>query len=310
LENRPSFQAVSPNNVPMQHHQLYSQQTSQIQSTYHHPLSNGLMPVHPHFVDSRLSIMPNQFPEPIRTQGPRMNVPRIDYGSRSSPGGPPGHSGPPGIPVHPPGPSGISPGPPVISGPLDAGSVFNCPANQVSFGPNQGIFSNHVIHLTERGPHPGIQAPLLPILSAPGGPHISGNQSLMVPASQGIPVQSFVRSQAPNPTTHQNHSNVPSQQNYENRIQFSDTQFEGHPSFDSRNAYNLSVNQFNNNVSQITRPLLQNTSQQVLMGITNISGIPSIPNVPTGHKILINPHFRGNPTKNEGKLIVNITFFC
>ncbi|XP_011502565.1 PREDICTED: rho GTPase-activating protein gacZ-like [Ceratosolen solmsi marchali] len=308
LENRPSFQPVSSNNVSMQHHQIYPHQNSQVQPTYHHPLANGPMPGHPHFVDSRL--MPNQFPEPMRPQGPRITAPRIDYGQRSSTTGPSGTSGPSGISVHPPGPmglAGIPSGPPGVSGLPSSGLSYNCSTNQVSFGSNQSIFSNHVMHMPERGLHPGTQGLLLPILSASGGPHISGNQGSMIPVSQGVQVQSFVRSQAPNPpTTHQNHPNVPNQPTYENRIQFSDPQFEGHSSFDSRNSYNNpTVNQFNN-MSQIGRPLSQNTSQQVLVGITNVSAIPSIqnvPTIPTGHKILINPHFRGNQTKNEAKTI-------
>ena len=90
-------------------------------------------------------------------------------------------------------------------------------------------------------------------------------------------------------------------------MQFSDFQFDGHPPFDSRSSYNNPpVNQFTNNIPQIARPMVQNT-QQILVDLANVPGVPNIPNVPaipTGHKILMNHHFRGNQSKSEGKLLL------
>ncbi|XP_058795052.1 RNA-binding protein 33-like isoform X2 [Phymastichus coffea] len=284
LENRPPFPPGPPSNLSGQppHHPMYPHPNTPAQPPYHHPLANSPLPGHPHFGDPRLPILPNQFPDGIRPQGPRLNMPRIDYGPRCPPPPPPGAlslpgppglhpSGPPGIPGHPPGPPGIPPGPPGVSGPPVPGPAYNCQPSQPPFGSNQGMFPNHQIHLPERAPAHlgGSQGPPMAMMQGPSGPHIPGNQPPIIPSSQ-------------------------------------DQQFENHPPYDNRNSYNPAVSQFNHNASQIGLPVPPSTSQQqqMIVGITNVPNVPSIPNVPaipTGHKILINPHFRGNPIKSDGK---------
>ena len=93
---------------------------------------------------------------------------------------------------------------------------------------------------------------------------------------QGFPRQGS--SQGP-PINHPN-IQISNQSPFENRPHFQEPQFENRPVYDSRSGYpdQVSTSQFNTN----TLPVPQQSA----------SNVPNVP-LPPGHKILINPHFRG-----------------
>ncbi|XP_015601189.1 RNA-binding protein 33 isoform X2 [Cephus cinctus] len=142
---------------------------------------------------------------------------------------------------------------------------------------------------------------------------MQGNQGPSMPRNQGPPMQQFSRPSGPNqgPSV-QSHENPPIQHNqpsFENRPPFQGAHFESRPIYESRPMYNDQPpdSQFNN---------VPAVPQQPGPNVTNIPNIPNVPNVPNtptisngpnapnvpnlssvplppGHKILINPHFRG-----------------
>lgn len=141
-----------------------------------------------------------------------------------------------------------------------------------------------------------------PLLQGNPGGTLLGNLNPLVPAgapgpllqgNQALPMQGFPRqasSQGP-PINHPN-VQIPNQAPFENRPPFQEAQFENRAIYDSRSGYpdQVPTHQFNTN----TLPVPQQTT----------SNVPNVP-LPPGHKILINPHFRGAvQSTNDGKCFV------
>ncbi|XP_043529794.1 uncharacterized protein LOC122539176 isoform X3 [Frieseomelitta varia] len=270
LETRPPFLLGVPNN--MQNQQIiYQQQNSQVQSFQHYS-PNGSLQGPSHFVDNRPQFNPNQFQNQV---APRIIGPRLDYGPRVGlPGSLQGLS-------HPSSYNHPSSQPPYIQiqpGPAAATAPFQTSATLMQEGPNQ-------VRLMQNN-----QGPLLQ--GNPGGT-ILGNLNSAVPGTgsvapllqnnQPLPMQAYPRqttSQGPL-ISHPNVTQMPNQSPFENRPPFQEAaQFENRPVYDSRSGYSDQVptSQFNTN----TLPVPQQST----------SNVPNVP-LPPGHKILINPHFRG-----------------
>lgn len=249
---------------------------------------NGPMQAPTQFVENRPQFNPGQFQSPV---GPRANMgPRLEYGPRT--------------------------GGPMMGGGTMQGPGYNCPPNQPPYHPMQP-FQNPGGLMQEnqmRPIHPGNQGPP-PLQGNPGG-SLLGNPSMLLTGGNPLPLlpsgnlplpmqQGFPRQQGPPPPPpshgppsmqQQNLPNtqMPSQQPpYENRLPFQEPQ-----QFDSRNTYNgrpgypdqVPNSQFNNSMQP---PVPQQSA----------SNVHSV-SLPPGHKILINPHFRGavQPT-NDGESI-------
>ncbi|OAD58740.1 hypothetical protein WN48_10285 [Eufriesea mexicana] len=262
LETRPPFLLGVPNN--MQNQQIiYQQQNSQIQPFQHYS-PNGSLQGPSHFVDNRPQFNPNQFQNQVN---PRIIGPRLDYGPRAG-----------------------------LSGSLQ-GPSYNHPSNQSPYvqiqpGPTAvtAPFQNSTVLMQDN------QARLIqnnqgPLLQGNPGGTLLGNLNSVVPGtsapllqnSQPLPLQGFPRqasSQGPL-INHPNVNQISNQSHFENRPPFQEAaQFENRPIYDSRTGYSdqVSTSQFNTN----TLPVPQQST----------SNVPNVP-LPPGHKILINPHFRG-----------------
>ncbi|XP_012270866.1 RNA-binding protein 33 isoform X2 [Orussus abietinus] len=259
LDNRPPF--LGPNTVPNQ------------QMIYHHNNPLGGTPF-------------QQFPSNVSMQGP------MHFGENRPPFNPNQYQGPPGPPVV------RVVGPRTDFGPRAPGPVapYNCAPNQPPYMPNQvAHFQNQPVLVQENQGRPPQGNQGLMIQGNPSGHPMPGNQGPIMPGNQGMPGQIFPRAPVPPVALPpgQNHQNVPmpSQPSFENRPPFQE-QFDARPSYDSRPVYNElpSINQY-------TTPNAPAMSQQSSPGISGMppQPNPNIPNVPLppGHKILINPHFRG-----------------
>lgn len=270
----------------MQNQQIvYQQQNSQVQPFQHYS-PNGSHQGPSHFVDNRPQFNPNQFQNQV---GPRTIGTRLDYGPRGG-----------------------------LSGSLQ-GPSYSHPSNQppyvqmqpapigASTAPFQGsasLMQDNQARLMQNN-----QGPLLQ--GNPGGT-LLGNLNSVVPGtstapllqgSQPLPMQGYPRqatSQGPL-INHPNVNQIPNQSPFENRPPFQEAaQFENRSVYDSRSGYSDQVptSQFNTN----TLPVPQQST----------SNVPNVP-LPPGHKILINPHFRGAvQSTNDGKffqVIINFLFF-
>lgn len=257
----------------MQNQQIiYQQQNSQIQPFQHYS-PNGSLQGPSHFVDNRPQFNPNQFQSQVN---PRIIGPRLDYGPRGA----------------------------GLSGSLQ-GPSYNHPSNQSPYvqiqpGPTAvtAPFQNSAVLMQDNQTRL-IQNNQGPLLQGNPGGTLLGNLSSVVPGTsapllqnQPLSLQGFPRqasSQGPL-INHPNVNQIPNQSHFENRPSFQEAaQFENRPIYDSRTGYSdqVSTSQFNTN----TLPVPQQST----------SNVPNVP-LPPGHKILINPHFRGAvQSTNDGK---------
>ncbi|XP_033365703.1 uncharacterized protein LOC117242832 isoform X2 [Bombus vosnesenskii] len=265
LETWPLFFLGVPNNMQNQQQIVYQQQNSQVQPFQHYS-PNGSLQGPSHFVDNRPQFNPNQFQNQV---APRTIGTRLDYGPRG-------------------GLSGSLQGPP-----------YSHPSNQPPYvqiqpapvGASTAPFQNSASLMQDN------QARLMqnnqgPLLQGNPGGTLLGNLNSVVPGtstapllqgSQPLPMQGYSRqasSQGPL-INHPNVNQIPNQPPFENRPPFQEAaQFENRSVYDSRSGYSDQVptSQFNTN----TLPVPQQST----------SNVPNVP-LPPGHKILINPHFRG-----------------
>lgn len=274
LETRPPFLLGVPSN--MQNQQIiYQQQNSQVQPFQHYSTNGPLPPGPTHFLDNRPQLNPNQFQGQVG--GPRVIGPRIDYGPRGGLAGP-------------------GPGP---------GPSYNHPPNQPPYVQIQpGPFQNSGVLMQDNQPRL-MQNNQGPVLQGNAGGSLLGNLNSVVPpgtsapllqaGNQPLPMQGFPRQTSSQGPPLINHPNVqiPNQSPFENRPPFQEPPFENRPVYDSRSGYSDQVptSQFNTN----TLPVPQQST----------SNVPNVP-LPPGHKILINPHFRGSvQSTNDGKCFKN-----
>jgi len=278
IETRPPCLLGVPSNV--QNQQILYQQANP-QQPFQQPFGpNGPMQGPPtQFVENRPQFNPGQFQSPM---GPRPIGPRPEYGPR---------------------------------GPMAAGSMqgpnYNCPPNHPSYhAPMQ--FQNPNSIMQENRSMQGTQGPLLQ--GNPGGGSLLGNPNMLLPGNPPtmllpagnvpIPMQGFPRQQQAPPLQPsaqgppmQNlppNAQMPSQSSlFENRLPpFQESQqFEGRNAFDARAAFHsdqVPNSQFNNTMQPVPQQSSSNVSHSV--------------SLPPGHKILINPHFRGTvQPANDGR---------
>ncbi|XP_076162699.1 uncharacterized protein LOC143144301 isoform X2 [Ptiloglossa arizonensis] len=243
---------------------IYQQPNSQVQPFQHYS-PNGSLQGPTHFVDNRPQF--NHFQGQV---GPRVIGPRLDYGPRG-------------------GLTGSLQGPP-----------YNHPLNQSPYvqiqpGPfqNSGVLmQDNQTRLMQNNQGPLLQGNLGGSLLGNLNPLVPGTSTPLLQGNQTLPLQGFPRqpsSQGP-PINHPN-VQIPNQSLFENRSSFQETQFENRSIYDSRSGYSDQVptSQFNTN----TLPVPQQSA----------SNVPNVP-LPPGHKILINPHFRGAvQSTNDARLV-------
>ncbi|XP_011645007.1 RNA-binding protein 33-like [Pogonomyrmex barbatus] len=276
IETRPPCLLAVPSNV--QNQQIMYQQANP-QQPFQQPFGlNGPIQGPPaQFAENRPQFNPGQFQGPL---GPRPIGSRLlEYGPRGS---------------------------------LPAGSMqgpnYNCPPNQPPYhSPMQPPFQNPGGIMQENRPMQGNQGPLLQ--GNPGGGSLLGNPNVLLPGNPPNllppggnlpmpPIQGFPRQQPSQGPPMQNlppNVQMPSQPPFEqNRLPpFQEPQFENRSVFDARAGYHpdqVPNNQFNNTI----QPVPQQSASNVSHGVS----------LPPGHKILINPHFRGTvQPANDARLV-------
>ncbi|XP_003700539.1 uncharacterized protein LOC100879804 isoform X1 [Megachile rotundata] len=275
FETRPPFLLGVANN--MQNQQIiYQQPNSQVQSFQHYSTNGPLPPGPAHFVDNRPQLNPNQFQGQV---GPRVVGPRLDYGPRGGLAGS----------LQGPGPS------------------YNHPSNQPPYVQIQpGPFQNSSVLIQDNQPRL-MQNNQGSLLQGNAGGSLLGNLNSVVPGTsapllqggnQPLPMQGFPRqtsTQGPPPLINHQNVQISNQSSFENRAPFQEPTFENRSVYDSRPGYSDQVptSQFNTN----TLPVPQQSA----------SNVPNVP-LPPGHKILINPHFRGSvQSTNDARLIWDST---
>lgn len=276
LEARPPFLLGVPNNIQNQQIMYQQPNNSSIPNFQQFSLNNPLQgPTH--FIESRPPFNPNQF---SNSMGPRAIAPRLEFGPRGT-----------------------------IATQLQA-PPYNCSTNPSSFVQiPQGFQNSGAIMQDNPNRHlPNTQTSLLhgnsggsllgnpnAILSSNSSQILHGNQSLPLQGNQILPIQGYPRPPVSNqgpPIQNPPSTQMSSGSTFENRAPFQEQHFENRSSYDSRHPYpdQIQNNQFNNNI-------IPPVSQQ-----SNNSNLPNVTLTP-GHKILINPHFRGavQPT-NDARL--------
>ncbi|XP_066597147.1 RNA-binding protein 33-like [Prorops nasuta] len=231
--------------------------------------NNGLLLAPGHFPENRPPFNPSQSQfhgsiGPIRTIGPRME----HFGSRPGlPGPGPGASpyGPPNQQVFMQPPALFQRPPGIGGGPVNMPQSLprHMQGNPV---PNSILTHNSNSLLPNPNQHPGNSSgQILPGMSMQGFPH-----------RQQVPL--------PPPGPHMSQISGPVFENRPPSSHFQEPVFPGRPPYERPNYTDQPNNQFNNNLPP-PQPL---PNQQLLSGSN-----PTIP-LSQGHKILINPHFRGN----------------
>ncbi|XP_043282831.1 RNA-binding protein 33-like isoform X3 [Venturia canescens] len=280
LQQQQQQQQPHQQQPPQQHqHQqqqiIYQQNAPQIPSYMQNgpPQAAG----GPHFPEHRPPYNPNQFTPQGIPQGPRMiGPPRLEYRPR---------------------------------GPMPGNAMprYNCPPAGPNFMTNQsGHFQAPLI--------PGNQGPSLlgtPGLNLSGNQPPSGirvNQGVPHPPNQGPPIrenpmnvmiQNFPRMPVPNQVpTPANRPPMPNQSNFDDRLNFQEP-----PNFvENRPIYEGGGPIYNN---QPPSQLPQGNPVINPVNVPSQQTGPHVPNVPMppGHKILINPHFRGSvQTSSDARL--------
>lgn len=273
LETRPPCLLGVPNNIQNQQ-AMYQQANPQQPFQQFGP--NGPMQRPTQFVENRPQFNPGQFQGPMgpRAIGPRVIGPRLEYGLR---------------------------GPMASGGASLQGPNYNCPPNQPPYHPMQP-FQNTTGIMQDNQIRP-MQSNQGPPLQGNSGGSLLGNPNMLLPTGNPLPLlptgnlplpmqQGFSRQQAAPPPPSQGpppmqqnlppNTQMPSQPPYENRVPFQEPQFqeERRNVYDARPSYPDQVpnSQFNNT--------MQPVPQQSASNVHSVS-------LPPGHKILINPHFRG-----------------
>ncbi|KYN06629.1 hypothetical protein ALC62_02286, partial [Cyphomyrmex costatus] len=272
IETRPPCLLGVPSNV--QNQQIIYQQANPQQPFQQFGPNGPIQGPPAQFVENRPQFNPGQFQSPL---GPRPISSRLlEYGPR---------------------------------GPLTVGSMqgpgYNCPPNQPPFHSSmQPPFQNPVNIMQENRPIQSNQGPLLQGNS--GGVSLLGNPNILPPGNLNMlppggnlpipPMQGFLRQQPSQGPPMQNLPTVPqmpSQPPFENRLPpFQESQFEGRGVYDARAGYHpdqVPNSQFNNTMPSVPQQSVPNVSHSV--------------SLPPGHKILINPHFRGTvQSGNDARL--------
>lgn len=282
LETRPPCLLGVPSNIPPNQQQIMFQQQANPPQPFQQPFGpNGPLQGPPaQFAENR-QFSPGQFQGPMGPRNPIGSQRLPEYGLR---------------------------------GPLAGGSIqgpnYNCPPNQQPpyHPPMQPPpFQNPSGVMQEN--RPGMQGNQGgPLLQNPGGGSLLGNPNclllpgnppnMLLPGGGNLPVsmgQGFPRQQQALPSASQG----PPMQNlppnvqissqpppFENRLppppQFQEPQFEGRNAYDARGFHpsdQVPNSQFNNTMQPVPQQSASNVSHSV--------------SLPPGHKILINPHFRG-----------------
>ncbi|XP_076277476.1 uncharacterized protein LOC143207672 isoform X3 [Lasioglossum baleicum] len=226
-------------------------------------------------------VQPFQHYSPNGQVVPRIIGPRLDYGPRGN------------LPGSLQGP------------PYSHNHNHNHPPSQSSYGQIQpGPFQNSNVHGVQDNQTRLMQNNQGPLLQGNPGGSLLGNLNPLVASSvasapaallqgnQALPLQGFPRQPSQGPPM--NHPNVQAsnQPPFENRPTFQEAQFENRPVYDSRSGYSDQVPTSQFNTNSLTVP--QQSS----------SNVPNVP-LPPGHKILINPHFRGavQSTNDAARLV-------
>ncbi|XP_072758175.1 uncharacterized protein [Anoplolepis gracilipes] len=292
IDTRPTCLLGVPSNVPNQQQIMYQQQANS-QQPFQQPFGpNGPLQGPPaQFAENRPQFNPGQFQGPM---GPRpIGSQRLpEYGLRNPLAGGsmqgPNYNCPPNQqpPYHPP----MQPPFPNPGGVMQE----NRPSMQGNQGgpllqgnPGGGSLLGNPNCLLLPGNPPNMLLPGGGTLPASMGQGFPRQQQALPSASQGPPMQNL-------PPNVQMSSQPPP---FENRLpppQFQEPQFEGRNAYDARPGFHPSDqvpnNQFNNTMQPVAQQSASNVSHSV--------------SLPPGHKILINPHFRGTvQPANDTRLV-------
>ncbi|KAJ8666862.1 hypothetical protein QAD02_008524 [Eretmocerus hayati] len=260
---------------------------------YHHPMP-------PRFMDgpgAPMQPQPGTFAEPMRPPGLRMGAPRMEYGPRGPLPSPPGLG--PGMSGHPRGPPGPQNfGQPQYAPPYPGHGMHGVPPDRQGPVPGQGPPSMSLAH---PGPHQG--PPMMPPAGAAQA--VPPGFARPQPLPPGPPAQSGPLNQPPQQQQHPlpYDGRLPQQPPHQPQPQPQYEPSRAAPApYDSRGGYagNPSVSQYNSGPPrpQVSQSAPQQQPQQQILGV---AAAPNIPVLPAGHKILINPHFKGNQVKNDVK---------
>lgn len=290
-----SFQTeLSQSNLPIHshHNELYTK----IQASYHAVPNNPVLQ-HSGFADRPTHLMSNQFTEQIRFPTPGMNSSFIDFKPQ---GLSVGHdiasachsTGATILPIRPVETTGLN---------IPESIPYNRLGNQSPFIPvNQESFSNQPVQTSQRlKQQPGSQ--LLILSNSSNRSHLTINHDSIIPVGSHHSSQpsTFFRSQTLNSTSpHQNHADASSKSIFETR-----DQYDIHSSFVGRNPVNPSIGRFDSVVPSISKFSPTNNTVTVQnFDVPSATNILNPSSLPTRHKILINPHFKGVQVKSDGKL--------
>ncbi|XP_029679062.1 RNA-binding protein 33-like isoform X1 [Formica exsecta] len=293
IETRPPCLLGIPSNVPNQQQIMYQQQANPQQPFQQSFGPNGPLQGPPaQFAENRPQFSPGQFqgsmgPRPISSQ----RLP--EYGLRSPLAGGsmqgPSYNCPPNQqpPYHPPMQPPPFPNPGGVMQENRPGVQGNQGGPLLQGNPGGGSLLGNPNCLLLPGNPPNMLLPSggnLPVSMGQGFPR---QQQALPSASQGPPIQNL-------PPNVQMSSQPPP---FENRLpppQFQEHQFEGRNAYDARVGFHPSDqvpnSQFNNTMQPVPQQSASNISHSV--------------SLPPGHKILINPHFRGTvQPANDTRLV-------
>lgn len=174
---------------------------------------------------------------------------------------------------------------------------YDCLPNPSLFTPmSQMMFSNQCLQPSERlMVRSGI--PSSTALSHSNNSHVTIHQNAMISLNQELlsQPQNFIQSQK---LVH--HVSKSSQIESRKGDQYNNMQFKTGCSSEIRNFPNCPINsQFDNSVPPFSQSSSQNiSSSNFFSGPDTDANVSALP---CRHKILINPHFKGNQVKSEGK---------
>lgn len=266
IETRPQIFPNGPPSNQMNSQIIYHQENPHIIPQFQQFNQQGVSPhPRPHFNETRPQFNPNQF-HPQTSQAPqRHQNPQMEFIPRGPmQPTPPRYNGPQNPQFiqnqqrfqRPPHENDIPIRPMGNRLPImvHPGSINNIPRQQIP-GQRAPVPQIHQAHPR----HPGMPIP---------------RQDVQIPV---------FRQPIPNQMPQIQHNGPPGPQVFENRQQFQQ---------ENRNIYEQ--RQFDNRPLPVIQ--FNNQGQQIVHHQTSPSVVPAVPNIPlaSGHKILINPHFRGN----------------